>query len=283
MVIKMSGFIYIWFDSKYKRYYLGAHWGKENDGYICSSSWMKRSYYKRPSDFRRRIIKSNIKSRDDMYALEMRYLNMIKESEIKPYNPKPRYYNLNIKNNNVWHRYDDHIKTIGQKISAAKRGKPDKRTTPMLEIGIKISTTKKESFYKREAELGYKFTLEHKQNLSKSLTGRQHTDEWKALSSERLKKQWADGIRKSHGPLSEEHRKKISVGNIGKKREDVSNYKTAHSKKYRITMMNGNITEVHGLKKYAADNNIPYVTLFKASQQGCRVLKYNINEISVLE
>lgn len=28
------GFIYLWYDRKHKRYYIGAHWGLKNDGYI---------------------------------------------------------------------------------------------------------------------------------------------------------------------------------------------------------------------------------------------------------
>ena len=36
------GFVYIWYDRKHKRYYIGCRWGTENDGYICSSSWMKK-------------------------------------------------------------------------------------------------------------------------------------------------------------------------------------------------------------------------------------------------
>ena len=35
------GFIYIWYDRKHQRYYLGRHWGTENDGYICSSNKMR--------------------------------------------------------------------------------------------------------------------------------------------------------------------------------------------------------------------------------------------------
>ena len=50
------GFIYVWYDKKHKRYYVGSHWGHEDDGYICSSSWMRKAYRRRPSDFRRRII-----------------------------------------------------------------------------------------------------------------------------------------------------------------------------------------------------------------------------------
>lgn len=32
------GFVYLWFDRKHKRYYVGCHWGTTEDGYVCSSS-----------------------------------------------------------------------------------------------------------------------------------------------------------------------------------------------------------------------------------------------------
>ena len=33
------GFVYIWYDRKHHRYYIGCHWGTIDDGYICSSNW----------------------------------------------------------------------------------------------------------------------------------------------------------------------------------------------------------------------------------------------------
>ena len=50
------GFIYIWYDRKKQKYYIGSHWGKEDDGYICSSTRMRNAYNRRPSDFKRRIL-----------------------------------------------------------------------------------------------------------------------------------------------------------------------------------------------------------------------------------
>lgn len=61
------GFVYIWYDRKHKRYYIGAHWGHENDGYVCSSSWMKKAYKNRPEDFKRKILKKHILSRHNMF------------------------------------------------------------------------------------------------------------------------------------------------------------------------------------------------------------------------
>lgn len=51
-----SGFVYIWRDRKHKRYYIGSHWGTPDDGYICSSPWMRQAYKHRPLDFKRRVL-----------------------------------------------------------------------------------------------------------------------------------------------------------------------------------------------------------------------------------
>lgn len=120
------GFIYIWRDKKYKRYYIGCHWGTINDSYICSSPWMKKAHKKRSTDFKRRIIKSDL-SRMFMYVEEKRYLDMIKKEEIKPFNPTPRYYNLYLNQNTPWHIDPYNNLTVGQKISQSKKGKTPKR------------------------------------------------------------------------------------------------------------------------------------------------------------
>ena len=174
------GFVYIWYDVKHKRYYVGCHWGNINDGYICSSNWMRDAYNRRPQDFRRRILKTNL-SRENMYIEEQKYLDMQKPEE-----NKIRYYNLHTKNGNPWHKYPESVKTVGQKISHSKTGKsvpapPDR--------GAKISATKK----------GKPLTEEHKVAL-KGIKKKPHTDEWKQQNSKRMKQQWSDGTRKKAEP-----------------------------------------------------------------------------------
>jgi hypothetical protein len=107
------GFVYIWFDKRDKRYYIGCHWGFENDGYICSSTWMRNTYRRRPNDFKRRIIKRIYSSRQDLFLEEQKYLNMIKPEEVRV-----RYFNLHV---TVGHWSSDENKrlTVGQKISAS--------------------------------------------------------------------------------------------------------------------------------------------------------------------
>jgi hypothetical protein len=159
------GFVYLWYDRKHKRFYVGCRWGKTDDGYVCSSKWMKQAYGHRPQDFKRRILKTNIPTRKETYIEEQRYLNMIKPDEIKV-----RYYNICITNNKVWHSYDENIKTIGQKISAAKKGKSTGPCSP--EKAAKISAAKKAK--------NRKFTEEHKQKLREAKLGKKLSPEHKA-------------------------------------------------------------------------------------------------------
>jgi hypothetical protein len=85
------GFIYVWFDKKHRRFYVGAHWGLEDDGYICSSTWMRNAFKRRPNDFKRRIIKRIYSSKLDTFIQEQHYLNMIKPEE-----KKTKYYNIQL-------------------------------------------------------------------------------------------------------------------------------------------------------------------------------------------
>jgi len=172
------GFVYLWLDRKHKRYYVGCHWGSIDDGYVCSSPWMIQAYRIRPQDFKRRILKTNILSRPELYEEEQRWLDLIKPNEIKPHNDKPRYYNLQIRNNNTWHKYDEHIKTVGQKISASKKGK---KTGPRPEVGPAIS----------EAKKGKPLTEEHKTAL-RGIKKPARTEEWKRQNSEKFKQLWSD-------------------------------------------------------------------------------------------
>jgi len=106
-----SGFVYIWRDRKHKRYYIGSHWGMEDDGYICSSNWMKASYKRRPQDFKRRILERHISiSYSELLEREHRWLAMIKDEELRI-----RYYNLH-KDRNHWMACVN-SKTIKEKIA----------------------------------------------------------------------------------------------------------------------------------------------------------------------
>jgi hypothetical protein len=58
--------------------YVGSHYGSTDDGYVCSSKWMKRAYKRRPSDFKRRIIYwQTTPDRKELLETEQRWLSLI--------------------------------------------------------------------------------------------------------------------------------------------------------------------------------------------------------------
>jgi hypothetical protein len=118
------GFIYIWRDRKYNRYYIGMHWGLEDDGYICSSTWMMQAYKNRPNDFKRRILDRVYTNRKELYEKEKYWLSFIKDNEIKK-----RYYNLSKNVRDTWLNEDAKL-TRREKISIKTKeamNKPDVR------------------------------------------------------------------------------------------------------------------------------------------------------------
>lgn len=116
------GFIYLWYDSKYKRYYLGSHWGFEDDGYICSSNWMQKSFSRRRLSFKRRIIEKVFTNRKDLLSREGKWLSLIKDDELGK-----RYYNFNNKvHDEVWWANEEKIKSVGEKISKSNKGRKKK-------------------------------------------------------------------------------------------------------------------------------------------------------------
>jgi hypothetical protein len=132
------GIVYLWFDKKHKRYYIGCHWGNKKN-YICSSSWMKKAYKKRPKDFKRRILSVVVSNRKQLLLEEYRWLSMIKDEELGK-----RYYNLR---KHLWGHWSSDINsllTIGEKISKHHKqdptfGKWNIGKSPTVEVKKKIS------------------------------------------------------------------------------------------------------------------------------------------------
>ena len=112
------GFIYIWYDKKYKRYYVGRHWGTEDDGYICSSNRMGDAYRRRPKDFRRKIISKIYTSKEDLVIEEQKWLDMIKPEECGQ-----RYYNVSLKSDTPTMRGRKHSAETIEKIRNGNIGK----------------------------------------------------------------------------------------------------------------------------------------------------------------
>jgi len=63
-----EAFVYCWTDHGTNKLYIGWHKGSTDDGYICSSNYMKEQYNERPNDFTRQIIASG--SARDMIQFE---------------------------------------------------------------------------------------------------------------------------------------------------------------------------------------------------------------------
>lgn len=185
------GFIYLWYDKKRKMYYIGCHWGSEDDGYICSSNRMRDAYRRRPNDFRRRVISRIYTNRNDLLEEEYRWLSNIKNEELGK-----RYYNLRQHKWGHWSTDENRGQTIKKKLSeASKKLHQDPiYKQKFLESRKKLPPQTEEQIKKRAI----------------SNTGKKRTEETKRKISESNK-------GKVLGPLSDEHRKKVSESLKGNK------------------------------------------------------------------
>lgn len=185
--MKKYGFVYIWYDRKHKRYYIGRRWGDVNDGYVSSSTWMKSSYSRRPKDFKRKILKTNITSQEQLREEEHKYLSTIKPEEFGK-----KYYNL--RNNALGHRpketYKGHTEETKKKISETKKKRPTRYwqgKQRSIETKKKISETKKKQY---------------------ALVPQ--SDEHKKKNSNRIKELWQDPKYRETQRIARERRKKNS-------------------------------------------------------------------------
>lgn len=198
------GFVYIWRDRKHNRYYIGCHWGTVDDGYICSSNWMRDAFRRRPTDFRRRVLKTGL-SRQEMYAEEQRVFSMMKQEELKT-----RYYNLRFYTPDApWHSDDAKRMSVGEKISKANKGRKHGPCSP--ERAKAISEAKKGKPYKR--------TPEGEARWREAMKEYKPSEETKQKTSITLKTKYQEVGHPNKGKeLSEAHRKAISNGMVGRKR-----------------------------------------------------------------
>lgn len=182
------GFIYIWYDRKRKMYYIGSHWGTEDDGYICSSNRMRDAYKRRPHDFKRRTIQTQI-PRETLLDEEHKWLSQIEDAELGK-----KYYNLRKHKWGHWSTDENKRLTIGQKISASP-----KRSANISKAnkGRKVSEETRQKLSKSVSET---MTAEHRELLSKRCSGWSHTDETK----EKIRRAGMGRV------FTEEQRKRIS-------------------------------------------------------------------------
>lgn len=163
--MQKTGFVYIWYDRKHKMYYIGCHWGTEEDGYICSNNRMREAYRRRPADFKRRILKKNIE-RMHLLDEELKWLHMIKDEELRI-----KYYNIR---KTKWDNFiNKPICLKGRKLSEETKQK------------IRIARTKQiiTPEHKRKLKEWHAKNPDHNKSLarsekiSKSLTGKKLTKE----------------------------------------------------------------------------------------------------------
>jgi hypothetical protein len=81
--------VYLWYDKKRKKFYLGSHLGLPTDGYTGSNRRFKSAQKSRPESFKRRILEyfDSITSKE-LLEKEQNWLNLI-----KPHHLSSKYYN----------------------------------------------------------------------------------------------------------------------------------------------------------------------------------------------
>ena len=190
----MSGFVYVWFDTTRKMYYVGCHWGEENDGYICSSNRMRDAYRRRPTEFRRRVVSRITTTRLDLLEEEYKWISMIPIDQLGR-----KYYNLSKKHFGHWTTSEEKTKSTREKISQAKTGVKTKMTPEQLEErGRKISEAKAQKRKERE-ELGIPLRKTPTQPMKPR--GPQ-SEESNKKRSDAMKKAWVDGKNKGTTGMS---------------------------------------------------------------------------------
>lgn len=199
------GFVYIWYDRKHKRFYIGSHWGTENDGYICSSTWMKQGYKHRPNDFKRKILFRTDKSKQQLLIEENRWLSMIREHEIGK-----KYYNLRIHEFGHWSADKDLSLNVSERISLRtkeamqrpdvrkkylkglkkRNNKPTQEALKKRSESMKRTMAKKfpvEERFKCETKFG---SEEYKANMAKSVS-----ESWKHRDKKKIGKKISESLR----------------------------------------------------------------------------------------
>ncbi len=166
------GFIYIWYDRKHKRFYIGSHWGYIEDNYICSSRWMRKSYNRRKEDFEREILVTNIKTRLETLEEEYKWLQLIPDEELGK-----SYYNLRNCEFSHWTTDPDKRLTISEKLSKSIKLKWQDPVYREKSINTyKTSEKRKENRIKateasRLVTIGKEFSEERRNKISKALIG----------------------------------------------------------------------------------------------------------------
>jgi len=233
--MEKHGFVYIWRDRKHNRYYIGSHWGTEDDGYICSSRWMRNAYKRRPEDFKRKIISKVMTERGDLLAEEYKWLQLIPEEQLGN-----KYYNLTNHHNGHWTTDEEKTLTVREKISrSVRKSLQDPEVIARKERAYKKRDDKPspETIEKRRQSMikamEKKFPPEQRRQRAKKGTP-EHTTKLKEAASRRwsLPKDRLDEIqqkvidtKRRNGTLSKS--RDVNLGSVGLWKEGVPSYKKA--------------------------------------------------------
>lgn len=148
-----TSFVYCWTDHDTNKLYIGYHTGDKDDGYICSSKYMKAEYAKRPGSFTRQILASG--ELHDMIAYETLLLKICDAAK------SPDFYNRH--NNNGKYVSKGHTLESRKKMSLSKTGM--KRSDESRLKQSKSTSGANNHFY------GKKHSVETRQLLSKMKKG----------------------------------------------------------------------------------------------------------------
>ena len=188
-----EAFVYLWYDSRNKMFYLGKHKGTPDDGYTHSSSmWQQFKNDNIPQGVRRRIISWG--TNEDMHELETKLLLNRKEK------CWDRYYNASIRGK--FYRPIESYKTGEDNFLYGKKHTEEtKRKISESSLGKKLTEETKRKI--SEALLGIipwnkgkKITKSHKRKISEAHKGKKLTEETKRKMRGRVP--WNKGKKYTH-------------------------------------------------------------------------------------
>jgi len=203
------GFIYVWFDKQYNRFYVGRHWGTENDGYICSSNSMRDAHRRRPNDFKRRIV-SRVHTKETLIIEEQRWLDMIKPEELNK-----KYYNKTQKATTPSTLGYNHSEETKQKIKLSNIGKSRSETTKNNNKKASIKQFSDPEQKKKISDIVKKQWQdpEYRQRQIAAHKGKPSARKGATVSEET--KQKLREKRKLQAPMSDEARQKLREKQLG--------------------------------------------------------------------